>query len=254
MGAKVKFGGMAGLLAFICFFASLVQAETLPRSVATDARIKQVVYNPNEVYTVVGVYGFQTSIEFAPDEVVKLLTIGDSIAWQPVSYQNRIFLKPVEPNAATNLTVLTDKRAYYFALRSTQDKRLATYLVRFTYPGKNLYIDSGGAGMGMPRNFDPASLDFNYQVSGNKKAIQVNKIFDDGQFTYFIFAEGSEIPAFYTVMPDKTDSLVDTRREGNMMVVERLSDKFTLRIGNSYLCVRKQKENKSTINTARKER
>lgn len=256
MTINTKYSGLMLLLAVSVFFfsCSALKAETLPRPLATDARIKHVVYDPNEVYTIVGVYGYQTSIEFAPDEVVKLMTIGDSIAWQPVSFQNRIFLKPVENNATTNLTVLTDKRSYYFALRSTTKKELATYLVRFTYPHQNssFFVESTGAnGGGIGRNFDPLTLNYDYQASGDKKSIKVNKVFDDGKFTYFVFNEGSEIPAIYTVLPDKTESLVNSYREGNMLVVERLSEKFTLRVGGSYLCIRKKKENKPTRLNAR---
>ncbi|WP_033483256.1 TrbG/VirB9 family P-type conjugative transfer protein, partial [Xanthomonas citri] len=77
-------------------------AAKLPHSLVTDDRVKQVPYDPNQVYEIVGTYGYQTSIEFANDETVKVVTLGDSIAWQTVPYQNRLFLKPVEPNAATN--------------------------------------------------------------------------------------------------------------------------------------------------------
>jgi len=47
-----------------------------------------------------------------------------------------VHLKPVEPHAVTNLTVVTDAGCYYFRLTATtpKDKRDATYLLRFRYP------------------------------------------------------------------------------------------------------------------------
>ncbi len=214
-------------------------AAKSPHSLVTDDRVKQVPYDSNQVYEIVGTYGYQTSIEFANDETVKVVTLGDSIAWQTVPYQNRLFLKPVEPNAATNLTVITDKRTYYFKLTSSKKRTSMTFLVRFVYPNsnKNMYAGAGGSHR-VSNGFDPAKLNLDYGTSGNKTAIPLNRAFDDGQFTYFLFAQSTEIPSVYTVGPDGTESIVNTRREGQYLVAERTASLFTLRNGNSYLCVR----------------
>ncbi|MEN9136751.1 TrbG/VirB9 family P-type conjugative transfer protein, partial [Xanthomonas euvesicatoria] len=74
-------------------------------------------------------------------------------------------------------------------------------------------------------------------TSGNKTAIPLKRAFDDGQFTYFMFDQNAEIPSVYTVGPDGKESLVNTRREGQYLVVERTASLFTLRNGNSHLCV-----------------
>jgi hypothetical protein len=86
----------------------------------TDNRVKQVPYDPNQVYELVGTYNYQTSLEFEADEMVKVVALGDTIAWQTILFRNRLFLKPVEENADTNLTVITSKRTYYFQLSSTK--------------------------------------------------------------------------------------------------------------------------------------
>ncbi|SAL75443.1 conjugal transfer protein TrbG/VirB9/CagX [Caballeronia terrestris] len=218
-------------------------AAKLPRALVTDDRVKQVAYDPNQVYEIVGTYGYQTSIEFANDETVKVVTVGDSIAWQTVPYQNRLFLKPVEPNAATNLTVITDKRTYYFKLNSAKSRASMTFLVRFVYVNANANTNMNGvAGAAASRRastgIDPARLNLDYGTSGNKAAIPLARAFDDGQFTYFLLAPDAEIPSVYTVGPDGTESIVNTRREGQYLVVERTASLFTLRNGNSHLCVR----------------
>lgn len=214
-------------------------AAKLPHSLVTDDRVKQVPYDPNQVYEIVGTYGYQTSIEFASDEIVKVVTLGDSIAWQTVPYQNRLFLKPVEPNAATNLTVITDKRTYYFKLTSSKNRASMTFLVRFVYPNAkaNIPASADGNSKNASNGFDLSKINLDYGTSGNKKAIGLNRVFDDGQFTYFLFDQGAEIPSAYTVGPDGTESLVNIRREGQYLVVERTASLFTLRNGNSYLCV-----------------
>src|SRR3954468_8542950 len=110
-------------------------AESVPQSTSEDQRIRQVTYNPSEVYEVVGSYRLTTTIEFERGETVQYLTLGDTIAWQAHPMGNRVHLKPVEPRAATNLTVITDRRAYYFRLTATSPKEKldATYLLRFKY-------------------------------------------------------------------------------------------------------------------------
>ncbi len=220
-------------------------AAKLPRALVTDDRVKQVPYDPNQVYEVVGTYGYQTSIEFANDEVVKVVSLGDSIAWQTVPYQSRLFIKPVEPNAATNLTVVTDKRTYYFKLTSSRARMTQTFLVRFIYPSSASNPNatmSGHAGASRSNastdnGIDPARLNIDYSVSGDKTAIPLKRAFDDGQFTYFLFEQNAEIPSFYTVGPDGTESAVSPRREGPYMVVKRTANLFTLRNGNAHLCV-----------------
>lgn len=216
-------------------------AAKQPNSLATDYRVRQVVYDPNQVYEIVGTYGYQTSIEFAPDELVKVVSLGDSIAWQTVPYQNRLFLKPVEPNAVTNLTVITDKRTYYFKLNSSRNRESMTYLVRFHYPNANLQLGTGtGVSSAVThQGFDPTRVNMDYGVTKQTNGLDLKRVFDDGQFTYFLFQEGTDIPTVYQVGADGTESLVNTRREGPYLVVERTADQFTLRSGKAFVCVKR---------------
>jgi len=223
-------------------FVVPVHAAKTPHALVTDQRIKQVAYDPNQVYEIVGTYGYQTTIEFAPDEHIKVRTIGDSIAWQTVLNGSRVFVKPVEPNAATNMTIVTNKRTYFFKLNSATKQRDMTFLVRFIYPNTSMMdLVSGGSqnqgGDRTVKGFDPSTLNMNYSSAGDKKAIQLKRVFDDGEFTYFLFDKNTEIPAFYIVGSDGTESVVIPRREGAYMVVERTGRMFTLRNGQSHLCV-----------------
>ncbi len=219
-------------------------AAKTPASLATDHRVKQVVFDPNQVVEITGTYGFQTSIEFSHEERIKVVSLGDTIAWQTVPYQNRLFLKPVEPNATTNLTVLTDKRTYYFRLSSARTSAAQTYLVRFIYPNAAWRLPSGAASPGPVAGKTPggsgARLNRLYGTAGRRDAFGLVEVFDDGQFTYFLFADGSEIPAVYAVGNDGSESIVSTRREGDYLVVERTGRLFTLRNGMAHLCVRNE--------------
>ncbi|MQT27556.1 mating pair formation protein [Pseudomonas helleri] len=223
-----------------CFLGSFAHAAKLPTSLMTDKRVKQVAYDPNQVYELVGTYNYQTSLEFEADEMVKVVALGDTIAWQTIPFRNRLFLKPVEDHADTNLTVITSKRTYYFQLSSSKKNSGQSYLVRFIYPStrvssftefksdKPAPVVSSGM---------PSAPNINYGFSGDKDAIGLQSVMDDGQFTKFLLKKGADMPQFYRVLPDGTEAMVNKRREGDYVVVERLDSMFVLRDGNAHLCV-----------------
>lgn len=230
---------MKRLSIFILFILAAVPlasvAETSPRALTTDPRVRQVMYNPNQVYHIVGTARYQTTIEFG-DESIKVVSLGDTVSWQTVPYQNRLFLKPVEADAETNMTVITDKRTYYFRLTSTTRPSSDTvFLVRFHFQDALPTFSSE------PRKEPLADFNLDYEVAGTpkgKEAIRLLRAFDDGTFTYFEFADKTEIPSIYLVGADGTESLVNKRREGRYMVVERLGNRYTIRNGDLFICVR----------------
>lgn len=221
-------------------------AEKIPRSIATDVRIRQVMYSANEIYEIVGTYGYQTVIEFSDSEEIKLVAIGDSIAWQAVPAGSRLFLKPVEPDTATNLTITTNKRIYYFNLVSSRNKSrdLLTYTVRFVYNDAGLMNPNSSAAAEVDVGSKPAAVgsktptdfNFNYQVSGSKE-IPLVRAFDDGQFTYLQLSKTVDVPAVFIVDRDGKESLVNSRVEGDYIVIERIATQFTLRNGSVVTCL-----------------
>jgi len=214
-------------------------AARQPHPVYSDQRIKQVLYDPNQVVDLVGTYGYVTTIEFAPDEVVTGRTFGDSIAWQTLVKENHLYLKPVEPDASGNMTVVTNRHTYLFKLiSSTTDM---TFMVRFKYP--DLLIESGGTAVSAKKpeksrtDFNPATINMQYAAAGHKSAIALQQVFDDGEFTYFQFAPRTDAPAIYFVESDGTESIVNIHRDGAYLVVERVGRMFVLRNGDAHLCV-----------------
>jgi type IV secretion system protein VirB9 len=109
-------------------------------AITTDNRIKTYVYNPNEVYLLVVHSGFQSQIEFAKGEEVKTISLGDAYAWKISPLENRLFVKPLEKNIRTNMTILTNKRSYQFDIVARElegdDDQDLVYVVRFYYPSK----------------------------------------------------------------------------------------------------------------------
>ncbi|HHW1937420.1 TPA: TrbG/VirB9 family P-type conjugative transfer protein [Pseudomonas aeruginosa] len=224
----------------LCAFST--HAAKLPKPLSSDNRVRQVPYDPNQVYELVGTYGYQTSIEFEADEMVKVVALGDTIAWQSQPFRNRVFLKPVEDNADTNMTVITTKRTYYFQLNSQRKKSNQSYLIRFVYPSNR--VSSFNFEQRTPAGETPVtstgtlgSPNINYGYSGDKDAIGLQGVMDDGQFTKFLMKKGADLPQFYRVLPDGTEAMVDAHREGEYWVVKRLASMFVVRSGNAYICV-----------------
>jgi type IV secretion system protein VirB9 len=122
---------------FFCFtlLATAVNAQV---PITTDSRIRTLVYNPNEVYELKFYYNYQSFIEFSEDEEIEMISIGEAFAWRLTPAGKRLFVRPLEIAAHTNMTIITNKRTYHFDIRSDEfsgkaDESLV-YTVRFFYP------------------------------------------------------------------------------------------------------------------------
>ncbi len=222
MNKKYKIAALT-LLALPLLMMNQSMASQNPRPLGSDPRIRHIMFNPNEVYEIKATYGFQTTIEFSGSETIQVASIGDSIAWQVIPVENRLFLKPVEQNPRTNLTVVTNKRTYYFSL-STAGSVGSTYLVRFEYPQNNV-LSLGGK----PTQ-SPADYNFRYKLKDNKNSGFL-RAFDNGEFTYLQFKSLSDLPAIFWIDSNKNESIVNYRIEGPYVVIERVADRFVFRKG-----------------------
>jgi type IV secretion system protein VirB9 len=229
-------------------FISSAQAAITPQNGGADPRVKHVVYHEQDVTEVKGHYGYTTSVEFGANEKMISMSIGDSIAWQVQPAQdNLLFMKPLEANASTNLTVITNKHIYSFELSadvaSSRKSSDLTYRLRFVYPdeeaaalatiGKGPFANTSLV-QGISNS--PSDWNFKYQYSGNKNLRPV-QTFDNGRFTYFKFSTIERAPAIFVVDDLGNESLVNYHKEGDYLVVERLARQFTLRDGEYVTCI-----------------
>lgn len=101
-----------------------------------DKRIKMLLYDEADVYTITTRYGYQTNIVFAPQEEIETISVGDRSLWQIIPSGNRMFIRPMEEDVLTNMTVLTNKHSYQFDLKSVSpDKTVGNiYVAQFVYP------------------------------------------------------------------------------------------------------------------------
>lgn len=119
----------------LCMLALPCNSQT---PITTDSRIRTLVYNPNEVYELKFYYNYQSFIEFSEDEEIEMISVGEAFAWRLTPAGKRLFIRPLEIAAHTNMTIITNRRIYHFDIRSDEftgkaDEDLV-YTVRFFYP------------------------------------------------------------------------------------------------------------------------
>ncbi|CEI84945.1 Conjugal transfer protein TrbG/VirB9/CagX [Ehrlichia minasensis] len=239
----------------ILFNSTICFAKQEVRSIAQDNHIKVMTYNPHAIHKYTGFYGYQSSILFEEGESIDTISMGDSTGWQLMPKGNRLFIKPVADKADTNATIITNKRVYYFEFfaeeaKGLDDPRLA-YEVRFLYSSTENLVGEDSSGMIFPVS-QPAipdltdtevakkGLNFDYLVSHNRGSQRIVplKIFDDNQFTYMQFAHiNADLPSIFTVDSEGYESLINFRVSGDYVIIERVSDVFTLRYGSDTVCV-----------------
>ncbi len=249
--SNISLSRISCIVALICVLiihdnAPVYARAVEPVSLAMDSRIRTVFYRPNAVYKFVAHYGFQSSIEFKEGETIRTISIGDSIAWQITPQENRIFIKPIEQDADTNMTVITDERIYHFELYANETTSMhdpeLIFVMQFIYPDLQRGEDdfwAASANENFPPNVEdqPEKYNFNYTITGPQSIAPV-RIFDDGKFTYFEFPRSfHNLPAIFEVNRQDRESVINFRKRENYIIVERLGGRFTLRYGIDTVCV-----------------
>ena len=254
------------------FFAAAAFAQT---PITTDSRIRTLVFNPNEVYELKFYYNYQSFIEFSEDEEIEMISIGEAFAWRLTPAGKRLFVRPLEIAAHTNMTIITNKRTYHFDIRSDEFNGKAdedlVYTVRFFYPqiGQPLPIPPQlavpnvaikkpapvqekfivktpfpGANVNeaipglIARNPEKAELNFDYSLAGKSDNIVPLKVYDNASETYFQFANDNlVIPSINSVDASGNEQPLTYIIRDNYVVVPVITRQFTLRLADSLLCI-----------------
>jgi type IV secretion system protein VirB9 len=209
-----------------CLSLLMLTAARPPEPGITDPHIQSISYVPDEVVLLQGAIGWQIMLEFGPDERIENVSIGDALAWQvtPNKRARILFLKPLVRNAATNMTVVTDRRRYAFALQTSARSAVTPWVVRFQYPQEAVEaVDEAPVA-------PPTALNVNYIVAGHAE-VRPLRAWDDGRSTYFEFDTEQAIPAIFANGPGKDEALVNSLTRGRIIVVQQRSGRFTLRSG-----------------------
>jgi type IV secretion system protein VirB9 len=229
-------GRLAGLVLAVLAVCGAAHAQftSLPEPGPGDPRIRQILYDPDQVVSIKGRLGYEMTIEFDPAERIENVSIGDSLSWQvtPNRKATLLFLKPMSKGAATSMTVVTNERIYSFVLTAVEGGRPndadAMFRLRFLYPQPAVApVETPPPAPVAP---DPETLSFAYSWSGSKKLTPV-RVFDDGVATYFQFAPNADVPAVFILGPDGKEEMANTRTSGQYMVTDYIAQKFILRYG-----------------------
>jgi type IV secretion system protein VirB9 len=222
-------------------------------ALADDPRLKTLVFDEAQVVRIDGKVLVQTTIKFAPDEVIENVAIGDSTAWQvqPNKAQTILFVKPLEPTARTNMTVVTDRRTYLFDLVASP-KNAALYVLQFRYPelekaaeearlaaaaeaeAEALRAKADPAELAAASDpyavSDPASLNFEWASAGTPELLPA-RAFDDGDAVFLTWRAGTAIPAILVMNADGEEGPVNFTVRGDTVVVDGVPPQIILRSG-----------------------
>jgi type IV secretion system protein VirB9 len=207
-------------------------AESPGDAPVTDPRIRTLFYDPNRVVRLDAVQGYEMMVQFAPDERIENVAIGEGSTWQvtPNKEANLLFIKPMDQAVHTNMTVVTDRRAYLFELAARSALGLGaqpvTYVLRFAYPPPPVLATPAPP----PKPAPPERRNTAYAYTGARDLVP-SAVFDDGRFTYFQWPASAATPAVFVVGADGQESLAEYSHRDGFQVVEQLAPRFRLRDG-----------------------
>ena len=234
----------------------LVAALASPAN-AGDARLVERLYEPDEVVVIEGKTQIQATIQFADEERIENVAIGDSTSWQvtPNKRANLLFVKPLAPRATTNMTVVTDRHTYLFDLVANPHAQ-PLYVLRFTY--LEVPEEDGTIGLAERANssemqaatdpyavLDPSALNHAWSGSGDR-ALLPTETFDDGNSTFLSWTPGTPVPAILIKDQEGTEGPVNYAVRGDTIVVDGVPPEIVLRSGDDEALL----VNKGPIRTA----
>jgi len=214
-------------------------------------------YNPDWVYEIYAQPLRVCDITLQPGErAVEPPFVSDSERWilgGGISYEGglqiqHIYVKPSAAGLEASLIINTDRRVYRIILRSyaavhmpvTRWRYLSGLPNNFSFSGSRTEDDESENSF---LNVDPRLLSFNYTIRHgvfNRPYWRPSLVFDDGSKTYITFPETvlqREMPAVFENRRD----ILNYRVMGNMVVIDKLIENITVRIGGTEITITKKK-------------
>ena len=186
---------------------------------------------------------------------VESYVIGDSTGFlvnEMPNLKNALAIKPMLIGIDTSLTVFTkDKKLHTFYIYSTDYKSKEN-------PNLVIYVEDEES-----RNFEEAQKEklkdflvikeginqllvkkdeiydrYKQKTTRKNAFLMAEEIFNDKQYTYFKYTKERmpQLPTIFVVV-DRQDSPIETRVIGDYLIVETTAKQFTIRTGDSYVCV-----------------
>ncbi len=262
---KARYGlSVLALLSLPFSVMNLAHAELKP-NYANDNRIQYFNYTADDVFVIKTKIGRSSLIQFEEGEIIHDdggLGMGDAKAWSLGVKGNNIFFKPKVDMLDTNMIVVTNKRTYAFELKATNSNDV-TYVARFKYPEKEDLNGVSEEGK-KPKQFllratnDSKSsdaktiyIDSRINVHYFKKGdaqISPTNVWDNNLFTYLKYDNADDLPTVYKVMPDGSETLVNTHVTDNILVVHEVTQTLRLRLGSLVVDLHNANKQPTTFN------
>ena len=254
----------------------LDQAQPLFENSDADANTQSYIFTPNSTFKIHLREYMNTAIVLPEEEQIETISLADNAAFKYRLIQDRpdTRIRMVEvwgnhPDTDTNMRIYGETgRIYSFYLKvypiqttvspdftvfikngppvydpkvlppAFKPKAEQTSDERLAYQRKRAL---GAPGNAFPPPSSPSYSE--YEVSDPASRLAPIQVFDDGHRTYFRYdfsawKEGN-LPTMFKVVNDY-DVLVPTKRDQEGLIAEVVSDRWTIRLGDEYVCVRKK--------------
>lgn len=223
--------------------AALLLVLWLPSVVAApDSRIRTVDYEPAGILQLTGYVGYHIHFEFSQDERFVSLGAGDTAALDIGAEGNHLFLKPKAATVGTNLTILTNRHAYFIDFRALARQprpEEPVYSVAYRYDKDKIQpadTPRPNASNDAASMISRAVVNRAYWFCGSPSLRPVYVV-DDGLQVHLKFRPQAELPAIYATSTAGEESLVNSHIEGDEIIVHRLAKRLVLRRGREVACV-----------------
>jgi len=216
-------------------------------------------YNEYKQYPVVCRVLSLTVIQLENGEVpIGIPYLSDTLRWELTGDVWRtadglsvqlIMIKPLETGLTTNMILVTNQRIYQFVLTSTRDSYMP--MVKFRYPlANNRFITAESMqreAEQQGRTDEGYFLSYNYKIVSGwaltglfKPEWKPVEAWDDGHKTYLRLPRGVLQKEYPTVF-EKSNYIVNYRVNENIMILDKLITKITLRLNGKRVKIIKNK-------------
>lgn len=201
-----------------------------------------------------------TSTMIFPQKIRNFI-LGDNVGFEVLEVpnsQNTLAIRPKLIGVDTSLAVFTeDGKLYSFYIFSTdftswknphlvvfvKDKRTIIEKNKDPFFDEYFYVEEGINKLRVKKK----EVYKRYKVKAKRQNTWLvpEEIFSDNNYTFFKYDKNRypQIPSIYVVV-DRRDSPIETRVIGDFVIAETVADKFTIKIGEAYVCVEREKVQK----------
>ena len=196
-----------------------------------------------------------TDLQLQPGEqVIEMPFLSESQVWEIGAGVSRVggvdtqhfFIKPAYSGLETSFIIITDKRIYHLMLKSFKDVYMTQ--VKWEYPNTMPFKLTSELNNKVSKlsketfSVDPTYLSFDYKMTYSvfKKPYWIpQRIYDDGKRTYIVMDE-TVLHMTSPVLFNKRNERINYSVNKNLIVINELIEKVTLRVGNEKVIIKKK--------------